>query len=467
MEFIQRRGAAVTALLVFVVFSAVGTAIVAQEKQFGNGCEWDPDFFEVVCEDTPTPTPETPTATPITPTATPETPTATPVTPTKTPVTPTKTPVTPTNTPVTPTATPVTPTATPVTPTKTPVTPTATPVTPTATPVTPTATPVTPTATPVTPTATPVTPTATPVTPTATPVTPTATPVTPPPPPEAPFTQTTRAYRWVEVSWTANALYLTFELEVKDKNGDWQPVREVSSGAVDSGLRAIIDHAHRTADVRGFEFFWTKTLSIRVTGITKQNVKVTSDAFAVSRGARPRGRGHQHDHTVDYNLDGLGTTKLDEDLRDGTGLSAGKWNLLPRVQMCSGCPGANLDRAIVYSEIVRNPYACNGVACVVLERNIDDRLRDLTIKYERDPQEQDAGGLTAIWGKWHPDKSMHGKEDKGAQRKTFYFHIPTVALHELGHTLGLDDYYDNDSHHGIMKGILSLTVITQADKDLV
>ena len=169
MEFIQRRGAAVTALLVFVVFSAVGTAIVAQEKQFGNGCEWDPDFFEVVCEDTPTPTPETPTATPITPTATPETPTATPVTPTKTPVTPTKTPVTPTNTPVTPTATPVTPTATPVTPTATPVTPTATPVTPTATPVTPTGTPVTPTPTPVTPTPTPVTPTPTPVTPTPTP----------------------------------------------------------------------------------------------------------------------------------------------------------------------------------------------------------------------------------------------------------------------------------------------------------
>ena len=89
----------------FVTFSVAGISLTAQEgRHHGDNCEWDPETFEVVCEDPPPPPPpptDTPTDTP-TPTNTP-TPTESP-TPTRTP-TPTPTA---TNTPTpTPTLTPV------------------------------------------------------------------------------------------------------------------------------------------------------------------------------------------------------------------------------------------------------------------------------------------------------------------------------------------------------------------------
>ena len=43
----------------FVTFSVAGIAVTAQgpgERHHGDNCEWDPETFEVVCEDTPTPT---------------------------------------------------------------------------------------------------------------------------------------------------------------------------------------------------------------------------------------------------------------------------------------------------------------------------------------------------------------------------------------------------------------------------
>ena len=45
----------------FVAFSVVGISLTAQEgRHHGDNCEWDPETFEVVCEDTPTPTPTEP-----------------------------------------------------------------------------------------------------------------------------------------------------------------------------------------------------------------------------------------------------------------------------------------------------------------------------------------------------------------------------------------------------------------------
>ena len=92
--------ALVVSLSVFVVFSVLGAVIAGQsEKDFGDGCEWDWDIHEVVCEDTvpptntPTPVPptDTPTDTPEpepTATDTPEPPVVEP-TDTPTPETPT------------------------------------------------------------------------------------------------------------------------------------------------------------------------------------------------------------------------------------------------------------------------------------------------------------------------------------------------------------------------------------------
>ena len=97
--FLRRHFALLLSLVVFVAFSVAGISLTAQEgRHHGDNCEWDPETFEVVCEDPPPPPPpptDTPTAT-NTPTPT-ESPTPTR---TRTP-TPTAT-----NTP-TPTLTPV------------------------------------------------------------------------------------------------------------------------------------------------------------------------------------------------------------------------------------------------------------------------------------------------------------------------------------------------------------------------
>ena len=97
-SFLRRHFALLLSLVVFVTFSVAGISLTAQEgRHHGDNCEWDPETFEVVCEDPPPPPTDTPTAT-----NTPN-PTESP-TPTRT-RTPTPTP-TATNTP-TPTLTPV------------------------------------------------------------------------------------------------------------------------------------------------------------------------------------------------------------------------------------------------------------------------------------------------------------------------------------------------------------------------
>ena len=96
--FLRRHFALLLSLVVFVAFSVAGISLTAQEgRHHGDNCEWDPETFEVVCEDPPPPPTDTPTATNT------ATPTESP-TPTRT-RTPTPTP-TATNTP-TPTLTPV------------------------------------------------------------------------------------------------------------------------------------------------------------------------------------------------------------------------------------------------------------------------------------------------------------------------------------------------------------------------
>ena len=55
--FLRRHFALLLSLGVFVTFSVAGIAVTAQEgRHHGDNCEWDLETFEVVCEDTPTPT---------------------------------------------------------------------------------------------------------------------------------------------------------------------------------------------------------------------------------------------------------------------------------------------------------------------------------------------------------------------------------------------------------------------------
>ncbi len=497
-DFFHRYGPAVAALVVLVVFSAVGvTLVVAQGKHHGDNCEWDMETFEVVCEDTPTPTPtptpETPTPphilrptvtiiitpTPVTPTATPVTPTATPVTPTATPVTPTATPVTPTATPVTPTATPVTPTATPVTPTATPVTPTATPVTPTATPVTPTATPVTPTKTPVTPTKTP-----TPVTVTPTPITPTPTPVTPtpvPPRPGKPSTQTGDAlsgtdwtrkdYRWVELTWEYPAgsshAYVMAHIQWSDNPADGWKTVETQRPRLDWGPRADVNADATKADIRGIPVHPTvhhvdMPYYVRVRGVTATNRKSKwSNAIPIMRSRHYyHAYGHQHDHKATYTLDGLSSADR-QLLATVSAQAARRWDS-GIVQVCEDpCGGGNddlitsvfdnkLGKPIRALPGVRDNDLCGeSVACVAnAQKHLGLHLRGLVIQYER-PAIWHGGQNPAHHHIWTDDINRDGLWTQSAANldETYIYLLP-IVLHEFGHTLGLWDY--SPAHDGVM-----------------
>ena len=395
-SILHRHFALLLSLSVFVVIALAGTAIVGQSKDFGNGCEWDPDTWEVVCEDTPTPTPVPPTDTP------------TPIRPTITPTTP---PPTPTDTPVRPTDTPVRPTDTPVPPTITPTSPPVVIIEPTATP------------------------------------TPTDKPTDPPPPglptptpeiisglPEQ-GNPSLVAYRWIAITWVADPVYVSFEIEADDE-GAFKKLPEVFNGLPSSGRRAQINHVNRTANIRGIAYNSTTPVVFRVTGITRGNARRTSAEFSILQDNLPLAVGHQHDHTSAYDLSRLQTDTHGNNIGLATARAARLWNALPDVSMChiSSCTTNDGSAGRIYVESYTFDTCKPGVACVLAFNRIEGQITDTTVRYETTPHSSKIDYL------WTTNIGDHLTDVNPGDSSLRYVHVATIVLHEMGHTLGMPDF---------------------------
>ena len=270
------------------------------------------------------------------------------------------------------------------------------------------------------------------------------------------------AYRWLRVTWDAPSVYIRFKVESRDAHGNWGELQPVVRGEPKAGPRVITDHANRTADVRGLPHSTTTPVSFRITGVTASDVERTSAEVTITQRPAPQAIGHQHDHTVAYDLSRLPTSGLGHTIGSLAVGAADAWDRLPLVQLCSpDCP-ENSDRAIIYVELHENsPKACRfGVACVEWLSTIEDRIATTTMIYENPPYSSSG----TQW-QWTRHESLHRQLDISSGLRWLY--LDAVVLHEFGHTLGLPDVEKPSHYVGIMRKGVPTTEMTNYDRSLL
>ena len=263
------------------------------------------------------------------------------------------------------------------------------------------------------------------------------------------------AYRWLRVTWDAPSVYIRFKVESRDAHGNWGELQPVVRGEPKAGPRVITDHANRTADVRGLPHSTTTPVSFRITGVTASDVERTSAEVTITQRPAPQAIGHQHDHTVAYDLSRLPTSGLGHTIGSLAVGAADAWDRLPLVQLCSpDCP-ENSDRAIIYVELHENsPNACRShVACVEWLSTIEDRIATTTMIYENPPYSSSG----TQW-QWTRHESLHRQLDISSGLRWLY--LDAVVLHEFGHTLGLPDVEKPSHYVGIMRKGVPTTEMT-------
>ena len=270
------------------------------------------------------------------------------------------------------------------------------------------------------------------------------------------------AYRWLRVTWDAPSVYIRFKVESRDAHGNWGELQPVVRGEPKAGPRVITDHANRTADVRGLPHSTTTPVSFRITGVTASDVERTSAEVTITQRPAPQAIGHQHDHTVAYDLSRLPTSGLGHTIGSLAVGAADAWDRLPLVQLCSpDCP-ENSDRAIIYVELHENsPNACRSrVACVEWLSTIEDRIATTTMIYENPPYSSSG----TQW-QWTRHESLHRQLDISSGLRWLY--LDAVVLHEFGHTLGLPDVEKPSHYVGIMRKGVPTTEMTNYDRSLL
>ena len=277
------------------------------------------------------------------------------------------------------------------------------------------------------------------ITPTPTPTpTPTLTPTPTPSPPDQ-LISTQRAYRWVHIEWDAESVFTRFIIRFRDNHG-W--VRLFETPTV--GPRVIINHAARTAEVRGLHY-QSGPIRLTVTGVTARNQSVESEIYSVRRGARPNVSGHQHDHTVAYRWgSGVVSSTVATTLKAVVATAASAWTTRPFVKVCKDPCASNSGRVIPV-QLYENRNGCrSGVACLssagrkTIETHVSDRDRRLKVEF---PPIVD-GQITWVWTR---TASLNKGEVDSNDPYTLYLHLDAVVIHELGHALGLKDISDTNS----------------------
>ena len=207
--------------------------------------------------------------------------------------------------------------------------------------------------------------------------------------------------------------------------------------------------------------------------------------------------GHQADHTVKYQLGAISTPVPGAEASSDPGLvipaavtdAANAWNnAATTVLFCkgSGCtdaggpPPVQVDRntdGVIF--VIKTEPGKEDITLAYVEqrRDPDGHLRGpATMVIEQPPIDRSGIWNTPVTRVWTNDLNLHGREERGGERK--YHYLPSVMMHEFGHTAGLGDLYKlvEDTFpcnwlgicaysDYIMGGDVEETAITDKDRD--
>ena len=157
-------------------------------------------------------------------------------------------------------------------------------------------------------------------------------------------------------------------------------------------------------------------------------------------------RSHQPDHTAVYYFGDFQSASYIEGriLRDAIDSARQKWNAVAdtgwwNVEMCEvgtgGC-SSNDDRRQI--EVNSEPGTCT-TAPACLKGRLDEHMTGSTTLTFEVPGSASHGGNSYVVD-WTDDPDDHAELIDGR----LHFFALSTALHELGHTLGLDDLYGNE-----------------------
>ena len=293
------------------------------------------------------------------------------------------------------------------------------------------------------------------------PTVPTAVPTAvPTPSPPDQLSPTQRAYRWLHIEWRAESVFTRFIIHWRDDVVYWQRLFENQPAGQ---RRVIIDHAARTAEVRGLPYGDGGPIKLRVTGVTANNRRVTSADYTVARSPRPNVSGHQHDHTAAYRF----TSSVDFSvagtrLRAAIGAAASEWTRRPFVWVCRDPCASNSGRVIPVELHKNKPNACGGLACLTnvgkktIKTHVSDNNRKLKVE---DPPVGSDPNVKWFWTRVEDDH-LDPVNPADLAANQWWLFIDAVMIHELGHALGLKDITDPNS---IMDTTVPVTSIQPVD----
>ena len=282
-------------------------------------------------------------------------------------------------------------------------------------------------------------------------------------------TVTRIGWRWFDIDWSSDNVYVNFEVHWRryyESQSDWKKLKV--GGVKDS--RAIFytqSTRPRTrspdpgpgleravgAQIRGIPHGDAREIYVKVVGITAQGARAESDAKRVDRVGKPNASGHLPDHTMEYTLDGLGTSGLEGWVRNAASASASEWadqmTTLVACKVTDGpplqtCP-RNADGDTVTLTTGGDSCGEGHAACITGPRRYFRVETEL--KFDRDLNFPLAPNDGETNFEWTPHERLHG--DPAPDNKVFIW-VKAALVHEFGHAFGMGDL---GSGERIMNGV--------------
>ena len=264
-----------------------------------------------------------------------------------------------------------------------------------------------------------------------------------------------KGYLWYFINWASHPDYTDFSVEWSNSKGSgWQTLTPGSPGT--TRLHEI-DSMNTWAHIKGIP--WEAApgqgdkgdgalFYVRVTGETDTGFSVTSDPLEIDRPARPQAIGHQHDHTVSYDLSSINAgdnPDLAGWITEAAPSAAQAWAdaLTPSLVACKGPCASNDDGMFTFH--IADSIDC-AIACVLVSElsPIDTRLGGRRIYFRNTP----ARGIQGKPLEWTDVKARDGRLT--TDRSRVYVWVERVVYHEFGHTFGMADFYEDPDYDGLM-----------------
>ena len=285
---------------------------------------------------------------------------------------------------------------------------------------------------------------------------------------EAPtITQAVRiAYRWFNISWSADSAYTAFSVEWRDKgNADWNLLKPRGS----SGARALVNDQLDGAAIRGIPYVSApnpayppdripKLIELRLVA-TVASAMAYSRVYSVERGPQPYASGHLRDHTMKYDLSLLDesvNTALAGWVRNLTPSYANTWSsIVPSLEACQ--EGTCQKGGSKYSLMVQiddtNRAVCGNTKLGCVKHNPIPPSVETAVYQDRPMAILAAPKLSTVHYTWTSLKALDGDliPDSSVAERRFAW-INSGVAHELGHAFNLRDRDGMVDYYGIMDG---------------